>query len=273
MRRNFLRRGASLPLLLDLYPNAATAYSLRKLRTGQVNAIRVRESSGNTEADIGFDVNGDLDTTALLAHCGANDGFVTTWYDQSGNGSDATQTSSSVQSQIVSSGSVILENGKAAVQSVSSDSYTIDRISYSNLSIFSVSKNTTTNQNSNTILSQLSGFIQKSNQIPTKYPRFQVHDGSFKTAEYQVDVTGTQVLQVGITDNGTARIFINNDAGLTAAYGTLSNPLGDFKLLSYPTIINTSHIGTVQEVILWDDNQISNRTEIESNINSYYSIY
>jgi hypothetical protein len=44
------------PLLLDLYPNAAVAYSLRKLRDAYSgSAIRVRRSVDNTEQDFGFD--------------------------------------------------------------------------------------------------------------------------------------------------------------------------------------------------------------------------
>jgi len=60
------------PLLLDLYPNAAVAYSLRKLRTAYSgNAIRVRRSSDNAEQDINF-VGGDLDTQSLLDFVGYN---------------------------------------------------------------------------------------------------------------------------------------------------------------------------------------------------------
>ena len=103
-------------LLLDLYPNAAAAYSVRKLRTAYTgNAIRVRRSSDNAESDIGF--SGDnIDTATLTSFCSGTNGFVTTWYDQSGNGRNATQTTAGNQPQIVSSGSVILENGKPALQ-------------------------------------------------------------------------------------------------------------------------------------------------------------
>jgi SPP1 family predicted phage head-tail adaptor len=93
---------AAASLLLDLYPNASAAYSLRKLRTAYSgSAVRVRRSSDNTEQDIGF-VSGQLDTTSLLAFCGAGNGFVTTWYDQSGNARDARQTTQATQPQIVS---------------------------------------------------------------------------------------------------------------------------------------------------------------------------
>ena len=63
----------AVPLLLDTYPNAAVAYSLRKLRTAYLgSAIRVRRSVDNTEQDFGFDINGDLDTTTLLDFVGYN---------------------------------------------------------------------------------------------------------------------------------------------------------------------------------------------------------
>ena len=54
--------------LLDLFPNAAAAYSLRKLRAAYSgSAVRVRRSSDNTEQDIGFTTQGELDTTSLLS--------------------------------------------------------------------------------------------------------------------------------------------------------------------------------------------------------------
>ena len=59
-------------LLLDDYPNAAVAYSLRQLRTAYTGAaIRVRRSSDNAEQDINF-VSGDLDTQSLLDFVGYN---------------------------------------------------------------------------------------------------------------------------------------------------------------------------------------------------------
>ena len=69
--------------LLDTYTGAAAAYSLRKLRTAYTgDAVEVY--NGSSYADIGFNVFGELDTVALAAHCGSNDGFVSKWYDQAG---------------------------------------------------------------------------------------------------------------------------------------------------------------------------------------------
>jgi hypothetical protein len=62
---------SSSGLILDGL-NSAAAYSLRKLRSAYTGpAIRVRRSSDNAELNIGFTANGDLDTTALLAHVGS----------------------------------------------------------------------------------------------------------------------------------------------------------------------------------------------------------
>lgn len=72
-------------LLLDLYPNAAVAYSLRKLRTAYSgNSVRVRRAVDNTEQDFGFDINGDLDIAGIESFFGNNlllqsENFNTTW--------------------------------------------------------------------------------------------------------------------------------------------------------------------------------------------------
>lgn len=84
--------------------SSTVAYGLRKLRTAYSgSAIRVRRSSDNTEQDIGFSGNA-LDTSSLLSFCGANNGFVVTWYDQSGSGVNLTQSTTTQQPRIVNAG-------------------------------------------------------------------------------------------------------------------------------------------------------------------------
>lgn len=69
---NIMLANIGTQLLLDLYPNAAVAYSLRKLRTAYTgSAIRVRRSVDNAEQDIAF-VGNDLDTTSMLDFVGYN---------------------------------------------------------------------------------------------------------------------------------------------------------------------------------------------------------
>lgn len=61
--------------------------------------IRVRRTSDNAEQDIGFDGE-DLDTSSLASFCAGSDGHIQTLYDQSGNGSHMTQTTSNIQIKI-----------------------------------------------------------------------------------------------------------------------------------------------------------------------------
>ena len=96
----------------------AVAYSLRRLYASYTGAaIRVRRSSDGAQADIGFMANGDLDTVALLAFVGNGNGFVTTWYDQSGNARNATQTTAANQPQIVSNGVLQTLGGRPTIRS------------------------------------------------------------------------------------------------------------------------------------------------------------
>lgn len=105
---------ARAPSLLDIFTGAAAAYSIRQLSSTYTKCLTVRRSSDGLTKDIGFD-NGVLNTTDLLDFVGAGDGFVTTVYDQTGNGNDLTQPSQPAQGKIVSSGALLTKNGKPAI--------------------------------------------------------------------------------------------------------------------------------------------------------------
>jgi len=106
---------SSASLILDTYPTAMAVYSLRRMRTAYSgDCVRVRRSSDNVEQNFGF-VNNGLDTVALLAFVGANNGFVVTWFDQSGNGHNATQPTASVQPRIVNAGVLDIKNTKPTI--------------------------------------------------------------------------------------------------------------------------------------------------------------
>jgi fibronectin-binding autotransporter adhesin len=89
---------------------AAGAWSLRKLRSAYSGpAVNIRRSSDDSTSDIGFTAGGDLDTASLTSFLGGSSGFVTRWYDQSGNGRDGVQLATNFQPQISN------PNGKWAV--------------------------------------------------------------------------------------------------------------------------------------------------------------
>lgn len=109
--------------LLDLYPGADAAFSLRKLSstyTGDV--IRVRRTSDNLEQDIGF-VNNVLDTLSLSAFCNGTQGWVTTWYDQSGNNRHVYNFTGSQQPLIFVNASVTSLNGKPSLEFINNSAY------------------------------------------------------------------------------------------------------------------------------------------------------
>lgn len=78
---------------LDALPAVSAAYSMRRLLSSYVanKAINVRRASDSTAIDVGFLANGDLDVATLTAFLAATTGFITTWYDQSSNGSNLVQ--------------------------------------------------------------------------------------------------------------------------------------------------------------------------------------
>ena len=94
---------------------AAPSYSLRLLSSSYTGAaIQVRRSNDNATMDIGFS-SGNLDTAALKTFTGANNSYISIWYDQSGNGKNASQSNASLQPCIVSSGKIYRQNSNPTV--------------------------------------------------------------------------------------------------------------------------------------------------------------
>ena len=112
---------------LGTYTDAAAAYSVRKLANTASKSMRILVDSdangpdgSDPTYDIGFNADGSLDVAAIEAYCnnpsGTNyDAYVVTWYDQSGEGNHATQSTFTSCPKIADAGVVITENGKPAL--------------------------------------------------------------------------------------------------------------------------------------------------------------
>ena len=98
--------------LLADYPGASAAYSLRNLIDTTTNVVRVRRSSDNLERDF---TAAEITDGTLTTFTGANDGFVTTWYDQSGSGLDVSNPTAITQPSIVVSGVLNTLGGKPTI--------------------------------------------------------------------------------------------------------------------------------------------------------------
>lgn len=82
--------GCSYPLPVGS-ASVAAAYSFRKLVSTYAGSAAELSTDASTHQDIGFSGCG-FDTASAATFCGAGDCRVTKWYDQSGNGKNATDT-------------------------------------------------------------------------------------------------------------------------------------------------------------------------------------
>ena len=262
-------------LLLDIYPRAAAAYSLRQLSLNYAgSAIRVRRSLDNTETNIGFDNSGNLDTTALLNFTGTSvvdNGFVTTWYDQSGNANNATQATAANQPQIVSSGSVILENGKPSVQFDGvNDSMSFTRLqNIEGLFVLAYSTRTT---NESTVVrdatnDDLRGLFMRKDPSVWNMQQIQAFP---RSSIYRINSNNSFLMY--LMANGTnSQYGLNGNVDLLVAE---TDKISASQIGAYhfqPQNYNLQ--GGVKELIFYFSDQSSNKTGIETNINDFYNIY
>lgn len=111
-----LLAGNTLDLTGNPTATPVVAFSVRKLSSAYTGyAIRVRRSSDGSSKDIDFTPAGDLDTMLLKTFVGTDTGYVSTWYDQSGNGYDATQNTLSDQPTIMVGGVINRDNGQPSI--------------------------------------------------------------------------------------------------------------------------------------------------------------
>lgn len=263
--------------LLDTYPNAAAAYSVRKLRAAYTgSAIRVRRSSDNTEQDIGFS-GGNLDTTSLTSFCGSGDGFVTTWYDQSGNARNATQTTAANQPQIVSSGSIFQMNSISAVKFAQTNlpGLLFTELNLTNFTILWVSRNKDLGMNYI--------ILGKSTGVPYAGDGVDGFGSPMMITGSNNIITNGQ----GNTSNQTGRtnqhLSYLNRRNSTEAVGQFNNsnnsynnsvPSATFDTTGIATYgYNYNFQGDIQELIIYSSDKSSDRTGISTDINTYYGIY
>jgi hypothetical protein len=250
----------------SLYPGAAAAYSLRSLTVGNSTVVRVRRSSDNTEQD--FTAAQVTDGT-LTTFCGAGDGFVRTWYDQSENGLHLTQTTTGNQPQIVTSGVLETEGSKPCIKHTAATNRLTVSTSYSSNfhSVFKVVRVTgTTGQH------RILSIVGEQAIFRKNDTQFQMYgagvvlslSGSFPT---------TRVLLSGIWLHAEGDIFgYSNGANVvtnTAGSGATASPT----LYDVGGVPTEGFLGNVQEIIIYRSNQTANRTAIESTINTHYAIY
>jgi len=244
-------------LPLEISPNAVPAYSLRNLSDSFSGAvIRVRESGNNSEQDFTAE---EITNGTLENFCGSNDGFVTVWYDQSGNNFDAVENTASNQPQIVNNGNIIYESGKPAILfNLNYDTGlriqlpSVDFYSNKDFSSFIKCRKSTNSSFSHNLIGQ-------------DFSRgFDLLDNNGKPRFDHISVAGTTSFNFQNTDLATTQ-------NLIISYILDFQNQDDYAFLNSKTP-DSQPSYTHSEVIFYDSNQLSNRTKIESNMASYYDI-
>jgi hypothetical protein len=198
------------------------------------------------------------------------DGFVETWYDQSGNGNDAVQQVSGSQPKIVDAGVLVTnDEGNPAIQGATGKSFNLSAISgLGDVSVFFVGEVPASFQ-------ALMGWSTNLNMI-----RF-----SGSNWEFVADTSdlGNMDWDSALTSGDTALFNFTRSSGNVAGYANSvasattsnanSNPFGLNRIFTRSNVNYNDYKGKASELIIYPSDQSANREAIEANINNQYDIY
>ena len=272
MSRRYIYFGsfASATWFSDDYGMPTSAYSVRKLTPNATNCIRVRRSSDNAEQDIGFVLNTPnalIDTTALLSFVGANNGFVVTWYDQSTTGHNFTQSTGSLQPQIVSSGSVVTLNSVPSISMSALQFWEKTLFTNKLLDIYLVRESTNTTYVKFTGVNLSGGGYDYVGQ-----------SGSSTTSLYQQYGTPTLYANKNLftgTTRGEVFTLLNGIKIETQENGNIGVPgnLWTYFRFGFYGSQTLGFSGKASELIFFDTSKSSSRDNIVDNQNAIYNVF
>jgi len=264
--------------LLDTYPGAEAAYGLNQLKSTATLCCTIQRADGDT-LDVGFSA-GDFDSSSAGTFVSTGDGWITRLYDQTGNGYDLTATDTTKAPQVYISGTLVTDNGQAAMYADGSDLLT-----YPSPGIYSGAAHSTffvTNLDSSIdnfeyLIDQGTGSASDGGVFFRRYStsnRYDNVDDALNRPTAGLLAINSQFLGTSIRtgSGGDLSMFINGTINDTDASGTdsaLSRALG---LLADSDGGNYLD-GYAQVLIIYNSDQSSNRTAIETILNNYYSIY
>jgi len=289
--------GGPANLLLDDYPNAAAAYSLRKLDKDYTgSAIRVRkDTTGQPEQDIGFTASGNLDTAALKSFLNARSGFVTTWYDQSGNARNFVQTTQANQARIANLGVIDRENNKPFIRfDGSNDLMNHDAQFFPSTKVHDIFLIGNNRDNTGTqIIYEQSvnynivngAYVLYSDASKTEIAQkitTPVNNNNVRSANraYTTFQLGNFLINRDVNDSTLQGRFFANNSEISMSFVSTFN----YNIFNLNISQNAAYLGArsggsapaklnAYEFIIYTSNQSSNRTGIATNINTFYGIY
>ena len=259
--------------LLNYYSGAAAAYSLRLLdNTYTGDVISVRNASTGQSTDIGF-ANNELDVAALETFCNGADGYVTAWYDQSGNNKHMFQSDAASQPKIVSSGTVIKDgNNKPVVEFEETVGQWMEVETSIGLTVnFLLTAVVTPTTNTNTW-----GVLLNGETADNRIRLYQNNTGQVRLSgtiyNYvaSLSIGSLNVLSFQRTNTTSLEAYTNGvqklNTTLSSAWSQIINRLGANH--ADPPAADHFLSAKVSELIAWDDT--TDRAGVETNINDFY---
>jgi hypothetical protein len=255
--------------LLDDYSGASIAFSLRRLSSAYTGDLIAVTTDGTDSAVISFDSNGDLDTATLETFANGGNAYVSTWYDQSGNGNNAVQSAFANMPLICESGTTITNaNGNVAVKFPSgTDTHfpsvaTIATDPFYGFSVVETSADTgyvyTIEQNINDLALQI-----RSDRM------FGFYGNGSSRGTLADTSTGIDVYQNTFIVDGTSNALRNNGVvGATDATNYATS--GTFSIHQFGGGNDLMHLS---ELVVYESDESANVIGIETNINDYFNIY
>ncbi len=299
--RSDFTQSASLLLDRSFAAGPAAAYSLRRVSSSYSGpAVQIRRASDNVEVNVNFDSDGVVSLNSTISNVteettgsstslttsaktlgqfvanasytdadslGSTDSaLVQNWYDQSGNSNDAIQDTAGSQPTIVLSGALVTENGNPAMQFDGTDDFMSGSVSFQNaVTVFLVYKRSA----SSYILDAKSPNRLAIGNV-TNSTNFQV----FVSAAVSTTSKALNQQNLGFVLADTTNSFSELN-GSTNGPGNSGNAANSSQIFIGSRIDGGSgHMtGVFQEIIYYNSDQSSNRTDIEADINTFYSIF
>jgi len=297
-------------LLLDSFPGAHSAYSLRKLdKDYSGNVLVVQRDNGDTTA-VGF-VGNFLDTASMKTFCGTGAGDscrVRIWYDQSGNGRIQRQDTAARQPLVMTNGAINYIGGRVAIdfntsqflqaQTATDWNFLHQAGKYFNFGVvkaFNVADPNTSGtvwatRNAGAIAGSLFVFDDRAslpannrlNHTITNTAPAVVALNAFDNAVNANTVflhtvfgdagNATAAQRSGVAVNANS-FTQNNTSTLAASTDNAAHPLHLGVGRSAAGVITSFFTGQIFEQIFYASDETSNRTAINTNINNFYLIY
>ncbi len=241
-----------------------TTFTVELVVSGGNNVIQVTSSSMSDGDEFYI-------KDFVATQTGGMDLFVDTWYDQSGNEKNATQSSASAQAKLASGGSLITTGGKIAMDfDGSNDFLDIDfgaNLSQPNTVLF-VHESDNTNAADNEFFDERGSGQRSLIDVGSDGDDYRI----FATGSIffsGIDITTNQSTVFTIFNGSSSVISING----TAATGTTgTSGINQTQSIAYSEGNNDFYNGTMQEFIVYNSDQSSNRTGLESDLSDFYDI-